>query len=186
MSSVAPKLSKSEKRQQLRASKEKVRLEKKAVHLSQIALAKEVTQAERPKLEKKVTSEKIGSRLDMRMEYARDLEDREDEWSWRVKRDWGDAFWTTTLEPYLNHYATKVWKEIEAELAGRSKRHKSYLTAAICSEAYARLRKLKLDDQERIFRFRMTGPHRLYGFRFGHVFKTVWFDPTHQIYPTKK
>lgn len=147
---------------------------------------KEVAQAERPKLEKKVASEKIGSRLDMRMEYARDLEDREDEWSWRVKRDWGDAFWTRTLEPYLNHYATKLWKDIEAELASRSKRHKSYPTAAICSEAYARLRTLNLDDQERIFRFRMTGPHRLYGFRFGHVFKTVWFDPTHQIYPSKK
>jgi hypothetical protein len=72
------------------------------------------------------------------------------------------------------------------ELAGGDKRHKAYPTNVICKEAFDRLTELEYDDQTEIFRFRMTGPHRLYGFRFGHVFKTVWFDPVHMIYPTPK
>jgi hypothetical protein len=48
------------------------------------------------------------------------------------------------------------------------------------------LKALEYDDQTVIFRFRMTGPHRLYGFRFGHVFKTVWFDHVHKIYRSPK
>jgi hypothetical protein len=54
------------------------------------------------------------------------------------------------------------------------------------TDARKRLETLKLADQTRISRFSLSGKERLYGFRLGNVFHIVWWDPQHEIWPSKK
>lgn len=85
----------------------------------------------------------------------------------------------------------KTWADIEAETTVKAgdrtdKKHKTYDQSAICQEARQRLVELELDDQDRIFRFRMSNKRRLYGFIFGITFETVWYDAEHKICPSAK
>ena len=52
-------------------------------------------------------------------------------------------------------------------------------------EAIERLIDLGLDDQDSISRLSLTGEERLYGFRRGRYFHVLWWDPHHQIWPSK-
>ncbi|MDK8636685.1 hypothetical protein QP866_02440 [Corynebacterium imitans] len=37
--------------------------------------------------------------------------------------------------------------------------------------------------EERLFRFRLSGEARLWGFRSGALFRILWYDPEHQVSP---
>ena len=53
--------------------------------------------------------------------------------------------------------------------------------------AYQRLVDLELDDfSTDLFRFRLSGKERLYGFRIEAeaMFYMLWYDPHHKIYPS--
>ncbi|WP_155988904.1 hypothetical protein [Nocardiopsis sp. CNT312] len=52
--------------------------------------------------------------------------------------------------------------------------------------ARERLEHLRLADQTRISRLRMSGPGRLYGFVDANVFHVVFWDPEHRIWPSRK
>jgi len=49
------------------------------------------------------------------------------------------------------------------------------------------LRKRKLDETfgDEMFRFRLGGTARLWGFRANRTFHVVWWDPLHKVYPTE-
>lgn len=90
---------------------------------------------------------------------------------------------------FVCEMAQLSWREIEAMQTGtreRHKKHHSYSITKIDSKAQADLRKRKLDEifDDEIFRFRLSGEKRLYGFRKGRVFHVVWWDQDHQVYPT--
>lgn len=53
-------------------------------------------------------------------------------------------------------------------------------------DALARLEAVKLGDQTKIWRLRIGGTGRLYGFLTGHVFHVVWWDPHHKVWPSHK
>jgi len=53
----------------------------------------------------------------------------------------------------------------------------------ICDEAQYRLVELELYSYI-IFRFRLGNIRRLWGFRQLAQFEILWYDPTHQVYPT--
>ena len=116
------------------------------------------------------------------MEWSRELEDKKGAWSWGVDRDWGKTVWENILEPFLKDYEKKKWSEITAEKSGRKQRHLYYTLDQIKKEAFDRLIKLKYDDRDEIFRFRVRKGKRLYGFVLNQVFGTIWYDPTHDIY----
>lgn len=63
---------------------------------------------------------------------------------------------------------------------------KDYLSTCIISAAQDRLRELTYDDRDRISRLRISGKKRLYGFREGHRFYVLWWDPEHEICPSHK
>lgn len=121
------------------------------------------------------------------MRWSRQKEDRIGSWTWGVSRDWGEKTWGTVLLPFLSDYEKKTWGVIHAETWQNEnktrKKHIYYDKEKICEEARRRLIELEFDDQTRIFRFRLSGKRRLYGFTFGEVFATIWYDPTHKIYP---
>lgn len=51
-------------------------------------------------------------------------------------------------------------------------------------DALERLEALGLGDMTKIWRLRLGGEPRLYGFLIGHTFHIVWWDPHHQIWPS--
>ena len=90
-------------------------------------------------------------------------------------------FWNEIL-PKLREYERRSWKEI---LADRSREH-STPTYKLTKQAQKRLRDIKLDDIDQLFRFRLSARQRLWGKRAGHIFQILWWDPEHEIYPTEK
>lgn len=121
------------------------------------------------------------------MRWSREKEDRIGTWPWGVSRDWGKKTWDTVILPFLRDYEKKKWGVIHAETWQNKrktrKKHIYYDKDKICEEARHRLVELEFDDQTKIFRFRLSGKRRLYGFTFDEVFATIWYDPTHKIYP---
>lgn len=53
-------------------------------------------------------------------------------------------------------------------------------------QARDRLVELGLSDQTKIWKLRIGGPGRLWGFLMGNVFHVVWWDPRHEIWPTSR
>jgi hypothetical protein len=52
--------------------------------------------------------------------------------------------------------------------------------------ALERLEAINLADQTKIWRLRVGGTGRLYGFLKFNVFHVVWWDPDHQVWPSQK
>lgn len=64
---------------------------------------------------------------------------------------------------------------------------KDYDVAAIpTAAARERLEAIGLADMTKISVFRLNSEKRLYGFRCGNVFHIVWWDPRHEIWPSKR
>ncbi len=51
--------------------------------------------------------------------------------------------------------------------------------------ARERLEVLNLADQTKIWRLRIRGTGRLYGFLTGNVFHVVFWDPDHEVWPSQ-
>jgi hypothetical protein len=57
----------------------------------------------------------------------------------------------------------------------------------LCSEAQKRLSQIELiATEEELFSLRLSGRERLWGIRERHIFKILWWDPKHEVYPVKK
>jgi hypothetical protein len=52
-------------------------------------------------------------------------------------------------------------------------------------DALERLDALGIPDMTKIWKLRIGGTGRLWGFLIGNVFHVVWWDPDHQIWPSK-
>ncbi|MGW5352180.1 hypothetical protein ACWERV_16925 [Streptomyces sp. NPDC004031] len=53
-------------------------------------------------------------------------------------------------------------------------------------EARDRLVALGLSDQTKVWKLRIGGPGRLWGFLIGNVFHVIWWDPRHEIWPSSR
>ncbi|OEJ34194.1 hypothetical protein [Streptomyces subrutilus] len=75
----------------------------------------------------------------------------------------------------------------EMRNASGGKLYKEYATedTGIIREARDRLTSLGLSDMTKIGRIRFAGTQRLYGFLEGTVFHVLWWDPNHEVYPSK-
>lgn len=72
------------------------------------------------------------------------------------------------------------------ELRKSSRLFKDYsLPGGLCKDALDRLTEMRRDDMTSIQRLEFTGLQRLYGFLDGNVFHVVWWDPRHEVYPSK-
>ncbi|MBR8638644.1 hypothetical protein KEF29_03355 [Streptomyces tuirus] len=52
--------------------------------------------------------------------------------------------------------------------------------------ALERLTAIGLPDMTKIWKLRIGGPGRLWGFLVGNVFHIIWWDPGHEVWPSKK
>jgi hypothetical protein len=62
---------------------------------------------------------------------------------------------------------------------------KQYALSQLPAKPIKRLRELDLDDADNIYRLRLGGKKRLYGFLFDDVFHLLWWDPDHGVFPSK-
>jgi hypothetical protein len=186
---ASPQLSKREKREARKAAREEKR-GKEARKLVEPPLGREIRFEAAPATTKAV---RIGADPDSvkatLMTWSVDTADREGQWSWGSDRAWSDSTWDSILHPKLRSFGTMTWSEIElARVKGKKKKtraaHHDQQVASICDEAQARLKHLDL-IHDLIFRFRLGSQRRLWGFRALSCFNLLWYDPTHQIYPTE-
>jgi hypothetical protein len=106
---------------------------------------------------------------------------------WAFKPSQDDA---QEVFSFLCDLAQQTWAEIESATTGgrnRHRKHHSQEVESFCSEAKRDFQQARLAEQfeEEMFRFRLSGQKRLWGFRVGHVFHVVWWDPGHLVYPTE-
>jgi hypothetical protein len=89
---------------------------------------------------------------------------------------------------FLCEMARLSWGQIENQTTGSKNRHKKHhdqpidsLTSQQAKDAIARD---ALDETfgDSIFRFRLQGERRLWGFRNDSTFHVMWWDPNHDIY----
>lgn len=109
--------------------------------------------------------------------------DTQDSWTWGVARQWTDEAWSVQISPKLDEFSKLTWGEVDSFSSETGhKMHHSMQVEQICEEAQYRL--IELDQyHDTIFRFRLGGKQRLWGFRILSEFSVLWFDPTHEIYP---
>jgi hypothetical protein len=111
--------------------------------------------------------------------------DRTSNESWVFKPDGEDA---SELFEFMCQMAELTWREIEGQRSGAHRKHHDQPIASIAPKARGYIAKQKLDETfgDTIFRFRLSGKKRLWGFRDGHVFYVVWWDAKHRVCPTEK
>ena len=120
------------------------------------------------------------------MEWNRSQADRDGIWSWGQPRDWNEEDWHGIMHPNLCEFERLTWAEILAQETGNKKRHKKHHDMDvfdIIPEAGDRWLELGLEQYEKIFRFRLQGKPRLWGYKIRAKFFLIWWDKLHKIYP---
>ncbi|MEV1331507.1 hypothetical protein AB0J20_18240 [Micromonospora costi] len=92
---------------------------------------------------------------------------------------------------FLCEISRLTWGEILSQETGqmnkRHKKHHAYSTETVGSAARARLADLRINElTDELFRFRISGPKRLWGWRAEDVFHVLWWDPDHKVCPSDK
>lgn len=72
------------------------------------------------------------------------------------------------------------WNEIKA-----NKSH-HVATSKLIKEAQIRLKDLNMDDLDELFSLRLTGIIRVWGVKQENVLRLLWWDPHHEICPSRK
>ena len=90
---------------------------------------------------------------------------------------------------FLSEMEKRTWGEIRRDMTGgrrRGEMHKFIPVASLCKEAQDRLADVELDDQDRLFRFRLGNLQRLWGIMLPDesTFYVLWWDETHQVCPS--
>ena len=78
----------------------------------------------------------------------------------------------------LQSFESMTWREIE-----RDGKHHPMSHVAISAKARRRLAELPHVDPELLYSLRITQRRRLWGIRQGRVFRILWWDPEHTVYP---
>jgi hypothetical protein len=104
-------------------------------------------------------------------------------WDWDLQ-----SSETKAILRFLGDMQGKTWSECLAGRSGEHKSHHGQPVTSLCREAQRRLAEWLgwQDLPDELFRFRLGGKPRLWGFRSGAVFEIIWFDRDHAVYPTGK
>ena len=107
--------------------------------------------------------------------------DLEGPWSW-TKVDWAD------VKARLGKFEAGTWGDIRRAQHGKSGGSNSHAveTTALCAEAQKRLRTLGHDDAATLFSLRLDGLHRVWGIKDQQCLRLLWWDPNHEVCPSKR
>jgi hypothetical protein len=125
-----------------------------------------------------------GSRFGVPMTYCTTRKDHDGSWTWAEPRAWTTAEWHREIGPPMNHFSSLTWGEIDALASGSGhKMHHTHETKQLIPEAKQRWIMLGLEEFDTVFRFRMSGTKRAWGYVVQGHFHLVWWDRHHSIYP---
>jgi len=86
-------------------------------------------------------------------------------------------------------YSTMTWQEVEKAThdKGKSKNHVvNDAQENISKEAWQRLEAMHLEDEaDSLFSFALNNLVRIWGLKLGDEFHVLWYDPRHEVFPTK-
>jgi hypothetical protein len=82
----------------------------------------------------------------------------------------------------LQHFETMTL----GELFSPSSVGKKYAVEDLPGQARTRLIDIGKDDETQVVRLRCGGRERLFGILREHVFHVLWWDPEHEVFPSKK
>lgn len=88
----------------------------------------------------------------------------------------------------LIEYSSMTWADIKRQTHddGKSKHHLLDATK-LSNEAMERLKSKKLEeDSDSIFSFALQNKLRIVGIRKNEYFHVLWYDPNHEVCPSKK
>jgi hypothetical protein len=83
----------------------------------------------------------------------------------------------------LASFESMTWHEI---LVANNHANHSIKISKICRTARQRLEELKLEDIEDLVSLRVSGKERVWGIKQDNILLLLWWDPQHQICPSKK
>jgi hypothetical protein len=79
----------------------------------------------------------------------------------------------------LGRFESMTWREIDGPTGSHGVAFQSLIRNA------QRLIEIEQDDAAEYFSLRINGPARVWGIRDGHTLKILWWDPEHEICPSK-
>ena len=127
---------------------------------------------------------KDGSRFACKVTWCANKADREGKWSWGELRDWDNAEWDEVIQPPFRFFEQLTWGEIDS-LSSESghKMHHDHDLGDLVPEAQDRWRHMDLEQFDVLFRFRLGGTRRAWGYVAQAHFHLVWWERNHSIYP---
>lgn len=88
----------------------------------------------------------------------------------------------------LRDFEGMTWSEILKTSGAKSHGNNSHYEdiSALTKDAQKRWIELNLEEYDQVFSLRLTNTHRLYGLIDNGIFKVIWYDQRHEIYPVTK
>lgn len=120
------------------------------------------------------------SYMQCRMTWCVTKTDVEGAWSWGQQRQWSEQDYQSHIVVTLANLTQLTWFEISQMYADGRKRHHAQALSTVELEAQHRWSQLDMATDD-LFRFRLTGRQRAWGYRENAHFFMVWYDPEHKI-----
>ena len=129
-----------------------------------------------PRSRKRATSSAITSTQNRRLVWKVARIDDNSPWGWNqiTCPDFLRNIWEK-----MRNFETMTWGEI----LGRH--HHAIAVNDIIEPAQNRLAQLGHDDQEELVSFRLSSTERIWAIRSGEEAFLLWWDPNHEIYPSR-
>lgn len=148
-----------------------------------------------PHLQREMESKKaipqvpFRSRLYHQVTWCNTKVDIDGTWSWNEPRAWTDDEWNDDVHPKFKSFSALTWYEIDAQ--GSESGHKMHHEqdfSTIHKEAQDRWTNILdlAEFQDDLFRFRLSGTKRVWGYILQAHFFMVWFERHHLIYKVEK
>ena len=124
-----------------------------------------------------------GSRHNSQVTWCTTKSDRKDFWSWDESRDWTEEEYGEVIEPKFKEFQEMTWAAVDEFSSGEGhKMHHGQGQDSIVPEARDRWLALGLEQFDTLFRFRLGGKRRAWGFVVQAHFHMVWWDREHNIH----
>lgn len=146
-------------------------------------MAKKTNQKNKTVAQKRTIKEKGYSSDSKKVVWQFDMIDRNGKFAFDVNRD---GFKHKVFLEKLIDYSSMTWTEVKKQTHdnGKSKHH---FLSSLSNEATERLKNRQLEEYEdSIFSFALENKLRVVGIRKNEDFHVLWYDPEHEICPSKK
>jgi hypothetical protein len=142
-----------------------------------------------PNIAIKIASDKTpraieGGRFKSNVTWCINKADIKDEWSWAEVRAWEQEEWVEYIHPHLKQMEQITWAEVDKLSSGSGhKMHHGHEITDLVKEAQYRWKIIGLEEYDSVFRFRLGGTKRAWGYIVQSHFFMVWWERHHKIYP---